>query len=195
MTQSVFNRAHRLRLAAAASLALMVAAAAGCDGRPDPGASGPTSLAPPVTTTPAVPAAPGAPAAAVGPPTAAPIPTAPSSGAATTTQPGAGQSAGVHFTTPQAAMRYLTAAYNRNDTSALRKVTNPSARAALTAMRQEATNLQLTGCTRRAVGDYLCQFRHDYPQHLHRPGHGQATFLAAPAAKPGWYMTVLIDCG
>jgi hypothetical protein len=92
-------------------------------------------------------------------------------------------------------MRYLTAAYNHHDLPALKKVTNPSARAALLAMRQEAVNLQLRGCSRRDIGDYVCSFRHDYPQHLHRSGHGQATFLAAPADKPGWYMTVLIDCG
>ena len=91
-------------------------------------------------------------------------------------------------------MRYLAAAYNRNDTPALKKVTNASARAALIAMRQEATNLQLTSCSRRAAGDYTCQFRHDYPEGLHRSGRGHATFLAAPADKPGWYMTVLIDC-
>lgn len=165
-------------------------AAAGCGGHPDPAASGPTSLPRPATT---APAAPVAPAPAVGPATAAPIPASPSSTA--TTQPAAGPVAGVHFATPQAAMRYLTAAYNRNDTPALRKVTNPAARAALIAMHQEATNLQLTGCSRRAVGDYLCHFRHDYPEHLHRSGHGQAAFLAAPAAKSGWYMTVLMYCG
>jgi hypothetical protein len=101
----------------------------------------------------------------------------------------------VSFATPQAAMRYLAAAYNSNDIPALKKVTNAAARAALIAMRQEATNLQLNGCSRRPTGDYTCQFRHDYPQRLHRPGRGHATFLAAPADKPGWYMTVLIDCG
>ncbi len=194
MKRSVSGRGRSPRLAAVASLALMLAAA-GCGGRANPAASGPISLPRAGTTTPAAPAAPGAPAPAVGPATHAPTPAARSSRAATATPPGAGPVPGVHFTTPQAAMRYLAAAYNRNDTPALRKVTNPVARAALIAMRQEATNLRLNGCSRRAVGDYLCRFRHDYPQHLHRPGHGQATFLAAPAAKPGWYMTVLIDCG
>lgn len=91
-------------------------------------------------------------------------------------------------------MRYLTAAYNRNDLPALKKVTNRPARAALLEMRQEATNLQLTGCSPRPRGDYVCSFRHDFPEHRHRVGHGQATFLAAPADKPGWYMTVLLDC-
>jgi hypothetical protein len=92
-------------------------------------------------------------------------------------------------------MRYLAAAYNRDDPPALKKVTNASARKALIAMRQEATNLALISCSRRDSGDYVCQFRHDYPSRLHRSGHGHATFVAAPAVKPGWYMTVLIGCG
>jgi hypothetical protein len=100
----------------------------------------------------------------------------------------------VHFATPEAAMRYLTAAYNRNDLRALKRVTSPPARAALLELRQEATNLQLTGCSPQPRGDYVCSFRHDFPEHRHRVGHGQATFLAAPADKPGWYMTVLLDC-
>jgi hypothetical protein len=91
-------------------------------------------------------------------------------------------------------MRYLAAAYNRNNLPALRKVTSPTGRASLVEMRQEATNLQLTGCNRRPRGDYLCSFRHDFPEHRHRSGHGQAILLAAPADKPGWYMTVLVDC-
>ena len=91
-------------------------------------------------------------------------------------------------------MRYLAAAYNRNDLQAMKKVTNPTARKALTAMRQEAANLQLLSCSRRPVGDYLCQFGHDFPASRHHSGHGHATFLAAPADKPGWYMTVLLDC-
>jgi hypothetical protein len=100
----------------------------------------------------------------------------------------------LHFTTPQGAMRYLAAAYNREDLAALKKVTNASARSALLAMRQGATNLTLTSCSRRASGDYVCQFRHDFPARRHRAGHGHATFLAAPATKSGWYMTVLMDC-
>jgi hypothetical protein len=91
-------------------------------------------------------------------------------------------------------MRYLAAAYNRNDLPALKKVTTPTSRGALIDLRQEASDLQLTGCSRRPIGDYLCSFRHDFPAYRHRSGHGQATFLAAPADKPGWYMTVLEDC-
>jgi hypothetical protein len=100
----------------------------------------------------------------------------------------------VHFTTPQAAMRYLTAAYNRNDQAALRKVTNEIARSALLRLRDEATNLRLQSCTRNRSGDYTCEFRHDFPAHRHRTGHGHATFTVAPADKPGWYMTVLVRC-
>jgi hypothetical protein len=174
---------RRLPLTAAAGLAVLLAATA-CGGTATiPTASAPPSLGPSATTasTPATPA-PSTPAT----PPRSTAPTPP-----TTTQP----VPRVHFTTPQGAMRYLAAAYNRDDRPALKKVTNASARTALIAMRQEATNLALTSCSRRASGDYVCQFSHDYPSRLHRSGHGHATFVAAPASKPGWYMTVLMDCG
>jgi hypothetical protein len=101
-----------------------------------------------------------------------------------------------HFETPQAAMTYLAAAWNANDTTALRHVTNPAARDALDAMHSEAVNLRLDHCDRRPEGDYLCYFRHDYPAGTAtaQPG-GQAVFLVGPALTPGWYMTVLQSCG
>jgi len=101
----------------------------------------------------------------------------------------------LYFATPQAAMRYLTVAYNRNDLVALGHVTTPIARANLLAMRSTAVNLQLAGCTANAArGDFLCTFTHDYPAAMHQTGHGHAHFTAAPAEKFGWYMTVLDDC-
>ena len=101
----------------------------------------------------------------------------------------------LYFATPQAAMRYLTAAYNDNDLAALGHVTTPVARVNLVAMHRTAVNLRLVGCTAQpARGDYLCSFTHDYPAAMHLSGHGNAHFIAAPADKHGWYMTVLRDC-
>jgi hypothetical protein len=101
----------------------------------------------------------------------------------------------LHFATPQAAMRYLAAAYNRNDLASLMHVTTLAARHNLLLMRANATNLQLVGCTANAArGDYTCAFTHDFPVTSHRSGHGQAHFTVAPATRPGWYMTVLEDC-
>jgi len=101
----------------------------------------------------------------------------------------------LHFATPQAAMGYLTAAYNRNDLVALGHVTTPVARVNLVAMQRTAVNLRLVGCAANAArGDYLCSFTHDYPAALHRAGQGHAHFTAAPADKYGWYMTILNDC-
>ncbi len=101
----------------------------------------------------------------------------------------------LYFATPQAAMRYLTAAYNRNDLVALGHVTTPIARVNLVAMRRTAVNLRLVGCTANAArGDFLCSFTHDYPAALHLAGSGHAHFTAAPADKFGWYMTILNDC-
>jgi len=184
MRPTTFAPTNRSLLGVAAGLALALAVAGCGDGRSSPaGAAHIPALAPvpmasattpPARTTPDAPAAPSPPAV---------------SGSRTPTPKPA-----LHFATPEAAMRYLAAAYNRNDLPALQKVTNPPARAALVEMRQEATNLQLSGCSQRPRGDYLCLFRHDFPEHRHRAGHGQASFLAAPADKPGWYMTVLLDC-
>jgi hypothetical protein len=100
-----------------------------------------------------------------------------------------------HFETPEASMRYLAAAYNRDDLTALKHVTTPSARVALVSMMKGATNLQLTGCTARAgVGDYTCTFSHDFPAARHQAGSGTAVFLVGPADAPGWYMTVFERC-
>ncbi|HEV8166894.1 MAG TPA: hypothetical protein VGR74_21045 [Actinomycetota bacterium] len=100
-----------------------------------------------------------------------------------------------HFATPQASMRYLAAAYNRNDLASLMHVTTPAARNNLLLMRANATNLQLVSCTANAArGDYTCAFTHDFPVTSHRSGHGHAHFTVAPATRPGWYMTVLEDC-
>jgi hypothetical protein len=149
------------------------------------GPSGTPSAAPPAAPTPTRSAD----------PTATPTPTT----ASTSTAPA------VHFDTPEAAMRYLAGAYNRNDLAALKKVTNPTARDALASMRAEAVNLKLESCKRQPAGDYLCEFRHDYPPGYspdtsrdndeYYDGYGHATFVVAPADNPGWYMTVLLDCG
>jgi hypothetical protein len=101
----------------------------------------------------------------------------------------------LHFATPEGAMRYLAAAYNRNDLAALMHVTTPAARHNLLFMRSTADNLQLVGCTANAGrGDYLCGFTHGFPAAMHQSGTGHAHFTVAPADRAGWYMTVLNDC-
>ena len=105
------------------------------------------------------------------------------------------ENAGPYFATPQAAMRYLAAAWNRHDKVALWHVTTPDGRNALEAMRSEATNLRLRSCTRNPTGDYTCVFDHDYPPSMHKLGHGTATFIAGPARAHGWYMTYFEGCG
>jgi hypothetical protein len=101
----------------------------------------------------------------------------------------------LHFATPQAAMRYLASAYNRNDMAALKHVTTPEARNNLLFMRPNADNLQLVGCIANpGRGDYLCGFTHGFPAATPHASTGHAHFTAAPADKVGWYMTVLNDC-
>src|SRR5215472_1694666 len=69
-----------------------------------------------------------------------------------------------HFRTPQAAMRYLAAAYNHHDAAALHEVTTPRSYRELKAMRSQAVNLRLDSCVRnKGRGDYTCTLTHDYP--------------------------------
>jgi len=101
----------------------------------------------------------------------------------------------VHFDTPEAAMSYLAAAWNRNDLAALCQVTNPNARFELNDMHREAVNLRLKSCDQFKVGYYNCTFIHDYPPRMHKSGTGRAWLVAAAADNPGWYMTIYEGCG
>ncbi len=106
-----------------------------------------------------------------------------------------------HFATPEDAMRYLADAWNRNDLTDLKHVTNPAARGALDDMHKVAVDLRLDHCTENVGrGDYECYFDHDYPPHasttmkMDDPVTGHAEFTVGPASTPGWYMTVLESC-
>ena len=126
-------------------------------------------------------------------PTATALPPAPT----TTPTPPAG---GPHFETPEEAMRYLADAWNRNDITSLKHVTDPGARDQLVAMHDEASNLALDHCTyTKERGDYECFFIHTFPPgyKAETPGalYGTAEFTVGPARKPGWYMTFFVDCG
>jgi predicted lipid-binding transport protein (Tim44 family) len=129
-----------------------------------------------ISPAPAPPAVPASPTAAASPTVPAPRYTGP------------------HFDTPQAAMTYLAAAYNRDDITTLHHLTEPRAFTRLMAMRAEAVNLRLKYCTPNPGGDYNCYFAHDFPASEHKPGHGHAMFIAAPARNPGWYMFQFQSC-
>jgi hypothetical protein len=101
----------------------------------------------------------------------------------------------VHFATPQAAMTYLAAAWNRNDLAALCQVTNPNSRMLLNNMHQEALNLRLKKCERMDVGLYACTFTHDYPKHMRAKGTGRTWLEVAAADNPGWYLLDYVGCG
>ena len=60
-------------------------------------------------------------------------------------------------------------------------------------MRDYAPELRLTSCTPLDTGAYDCEFTHSLKDS--RKHTGFATFRVGPAAKPGWYMTVLVECG
>jgi hypothetical protein len=101
---------------------------------------------------------------------------------------------GLPFRTPEAAMEFLVAAYNAHDDAELAHVTAPDQRSMLLDMRGYAPRLRLKACTKLETGAYDCEFWHSLAKP--EPGHtGYATFRVAPALRPGWYMTVLIECG
>lgn len=101
---------------------------------------------------------------------------------------------GTPFATPEAAMRFLVAAYNAHDDVAIRHVTTPDQRSHLIGMRDYAPTLRLKSCTRLDTGAYDCEFWHSVSEPVHGP-EGHATFRVAPADRPGWYMTILLECG
>jgi hypothetical protein len=104
---------------------------------------------------------------------------------------------GPHFATPEAAMRYLATAWNRMDMTALKHVTDPNARRLLIDMYREAAALKLDHCTaRKGLGDFECFFTHGFPKgYKSKSPVGTAEFTVGPADRPGWYMTVFVDCG
>jgi hypothetical protein len=170
-----------------AAAALAAALAAGCASHPPPAQ---------VAATPQSRAAAQRPAATPHPAGAASHLPASAHPAAPSTPPATAPSGytGPHFGTPQAAMIYLAAAYNRGDLTALHHVTEPRAFSRLMTMRSDALNLRLKYCTPNPRGDYTCYFRHDFPASEHKTGHGQAVFIAAPALNPGWYMYQFRSC-
>ena len=170
---------HLTPLAGAAGLLVLASACA--PGSPHQASA--TAARPRHTAAPAPAASRPAPAPAASRPTRAASPATGATGAAGSTDATAPGYTGPHFTTPQAAMSYLAAAYNRDDTTALHAVTDPQAFTALLAMRSSDADLQLTSCTPTQRGDYMCSVRYSYPG-----GHRTAMLTTAPAQNPGWYM-------
>jgi hypothetical protein len=107
------------------------------------------------------------------------------------------KSSGPHFDTPEAAMTYLATAWNAMDMTSLKHVTDPKARQLLIDMYREAADLKLDHCTfTKWRGDYECFFTHGFPKGYKTTSSvGSAEFTVGPADRPGWYMTVFVDCG
>ena len=116
-------------------------------------------------------------------------------GTAAAATPALANTAPPHFSTPQSAMRYLAAAYNRHDVTAMHHVTTPSSFRQLTTMWSGPINLKLESCKATGRGDYLCDFRHDLPKNMHQHGYGVAEMIVAPAITPGWYLYAIPTCG
>jgi hypothetical protein len=116
-----------------------------------------------------------------------------------------------HFATPDAAMRYLVAAYNAHDLRSEMHVTTPDARTQLETERQWVNTFSFNNCQVDGTqGDYICQFDMASMVATASPGTGTAagntssatatamgeiTVLVAPADRPGWYMYGNMGCG
>jgi hypothetical protein len=162
-----------------------------------------TPPAPPVATT-----------TATTPPSASASPAASTSPSASTPPSGSAP----HFTTPDDAMRYLVAAYNRHDIAAEMHVTTPDARTQLEAERQWVNTFSFDSCDVDGTqGDYICTF--DMTSMVPTPAAdnpaadstatdstatvsipaatemAEITVIVAPAARPGWYMYASQGCG
>jgi hypothetical protein len=183
---------------AAGTSAAGTAAAATTDGSPAATSAAPTTTSVAATAIPTV---------TTTPPAAATFATGAQNAAAdaatgdTIFHVNAASAARPHFSTPESAMRYLAAAWNSDDITALKHVTEPNARLLLLGMKREAVNLRLDHCEKRdgGNGDYLCHFTHDYPtaypKKLREGTHGTSEFIAAPSASVGWYMFQYEGCG
>jgi hypothetical protein len=173
------TRYSRLTGAAAAAAGLMILASGCASGAPHQ-ASG-TGARPQQTTATVAPSPP-----APTPSASRPVPTAsPATGSTGSTS---AAYTGPHFTTPQAAMTYLAAAYNSDDATAMHAVTDAQAFTSLQAMRLSGVDLQLVSCTPRQQGDYVCTVRYSGLGSSSNSEHRAAMLIAAPALNPGWYM-------
>ncbi len=137
----------------------------------------------------------------VAPPTASTPPAVtPAAATRTTSSPSATPTTqparGPLFDSPEAAMRFMAAAFDRRDATALRAVTTPESRRELFDMWPKQVHLRLSSCQRESDGTYTCLFPHDPPPGMKVPPGGVvATMTVAPAARPGWYLSGIITCG
>jgi hypothetical protein len=100
------------------------------------------------------------------------------------------------FATPEAAMAAMAKAFNDGDTAALRKVTTPESRKQLYDMWPNPVNLRLSRCQKDPGNHgYVCFFPHTPPKGMDPSAVPEATMLVEPAARPGWYMSELLECG
>jgi hypothetical protein len=149
----------------------------------------------------AVPAATSSPTPTSTTPTAKPTPTPVSLATATPTStpvatPTAKPTPPPLFATPEAAMAYMARAFDARDITALKKVTTPQSRQELFDMWPGQVHLRLSRCEKD--GDsyaYVCFFPHDPPKGMDPTAVPEAVMVVEPAARPGWYMSELSECG
>jgi hypothetical protein len=143
----------------------------------------------------------------------APAAAAPVTAAATPARDPGATSAPPHFATPDDAMRYLAAAYNAGDETAIRHVTTPDSRQQFEGERQWVKAFSFRDCKANGAPnwDYTCVLNIDAFQPGMTPSPDpsadaatqaqqlqsmdEVTLLVGAAATPGWYLEVNEGCG
>ena len=105
-----------------------------------------------------------------------------------------------HFDTPEAAMRYLVAAYNANNETNVEHVTTPDSRVEFEAERQWVKTFQFNRCTPNGAPtwDYTCVLDIAATMPGVEVGNqvmDEVTVIVAPAARPGYYLAANEGCG
>ena len=111
-----------------------------------------------------------------------------------------------HFATPDAAMRYLVAAYNSGDETAVRHVTTPDSRTQFESERQWVKTFRFRDCTANGAPnwDYSCVFdivalmpgvNPNVDETTGLVVMDEVTVLVAPAARTGYYLAANQGCG
>lgn len=166
--------------------------------------SAPSSANPPSAPASTVPTVASPPVSASPSATAVPTPTNPADPKVVNAVASAAQPP--HFTTPDAAMRYLVAAYNSGDETAIRHVTTPDSRSQFESERQWVQTFRFRDCTANGAPnwDYNCVL--DIVANV--PGVSpnidattglvimdEVAVLVAPAARTGYYLSANEGCG
>ena len=106
----------------------------------------------------------------------------------------------LRFTTPEAALRRLTTAWNAGDVPTVHRLTAKEMRPALAHLHTFAANLRFSHCNGTSNGVYMCFFDHDLLDAAGKAvpasgAAGRSSFSAIPSKLTGWQLAHVSLCG